>query len=370
MRLLVLNWLDRENPDAGGAELHLHEAFGRIAGAGHEVTVITSGWGAGEAAETELDGIRVHRVGTRYTYPLRVRGLALQLIRSRGIDLLVEDLNKVPVFTPLWSPVPVVLLVHHLFGDTVFREASLPLALATWTLERPIGRVYHRVPTIAVSESTAADLVGRGIDPDGVRVVHNGVDPAAFGSEPATEYPSLLYLGRLKRYKRLDLVLEALAVVRRRGLDARFRIAGTGDAEAELRGLAASLELDGAVEFLGFVTEEEKRSLFGESWVHVFTSEKEGWGLTTIEAAACGTPTIASDSPGLRDSVRNGQTGILVEHGNVGALADAFTRLLSDDGLRAELGEGARRFAKSLSWQNTADGVLAVLTSELARGGG
>ena len=219
MRVLVLNWLDRENPEAGGAELHMHEVFGRMAARGDRVVALTSGWGANEPVEDELDGIRVVRTGSRYTYPLHVRRVALKLIQEEGIDLVVEDLNKVPVFSPLWSPAPVVLLVHHLFGGTVFKEARFPLALATWLLERPLGVIYRRIPTIAVSESTRDDLVGRGLDRDRLHVVHNGIDLAAFHpGESRTTEPSVLYLGRLKRYKRLDRVLEAIGERLQRGL--------------------------------------------------------------------------------------------------------------------------------------------------------
>ncbi len=370
MRILVVNWLDRENPEAGGAELHLHEVFGRLARAGHRVVALTSGWGASEPAETELDGIRVVRVGSRYTFPLGVPRAARALIREERIDVLVEDLNKVPVFAPFWAPLPVVLLVHHLFGDTVFREARLPLALATWLLERPLGVFYRDVPTIAVSESTAADLEARGLDPRRIDVVHNGVDVTAFG--PGTErtpYPSILYLGRLKRYKRLDRVLDALARVRQRGIDARFSIAGTGDAEGALRAQVRSLGLEDAVEFLGFVSEARKLELFQTAWVHVLMSEKEGWGLTNIEAAACATPTIAAESPGLRDAVRHGRTGLLVPGDDAEAIADALERVLADDRLRAELSQGALEFARGFDWQKTADRVSTILARELARAG-
>ncbi len=370
MRVLVVNWLDRENPEAGGAELHLHEVFGRMTRMGHRVVALTSGWRAGEPSETELDGIRIVRVGSRYTFPLGVRQAARRIIRQEGIDLLVEDLNKVPVFTPMWSPVPVVLLVHHLFGSTVFREASLPLALATWLLERPLGVFYRQVRAVAVSESTAADLTARGLDPGRIDVVHNGIDLDTFvpGTSRAAQ-PTVLYLGRLKRYKRLDRVLEAVALVRDRGVEIRFLVAGTGDAEDELRERTRTLGLDDAVEFLGFVSEQRKLELYQTTWVHVLMSEKEGWGLTNVEAAACATPTIAADSPGLRDSVRDGVTGLLVPGDDVSAIASALARVLTDADLRTELGDGALDFARSLDWGKTAVAVSEILERELARAG-
>jgi glycosyltransferase involved in cell wall biosynthesis len=363
MRLLVLNWLDRQNPEAGGAELHLHETFGRLVRRGHEVTLVTSGW-PGAPRQASLDGLEIHRTGTRYTYGLTAPGVSRRLLADRSFDVVVEDLNKVPVFAPLWSEVPVVLLVHHLFGRTAFAEASFPVAAATWLLERPVPRVFSRTPVIAVSQSTRDDLVRRGFSGTGIEVIPNGVDLEFYSvdaSEPRLEEPTLLCLGRLKKYKQTDLVLLALQRLRESGRSVRLLIAGSGDHEPELRKRASALGLDSCVEFLGFVTEVEKRRLYRGAWAHVFTSPKEGWGLTNVEAAACGTPSVASDSPGLRESVRHEETGLLVPHGNVDALTRALGCILADAELRERLGRGARRFAEGFSWDETARRTEDVL---------
>ncbi len=283
---------------------------------------------------------------------------------GRAFDVVVEDLNKVPVFSPLWAPAPVVLLVHHLFGATAFREASPPVAAATWLLERPLPHLYGDVPTVAVSESTALDLVGRGFDRERIRVIPNGVDVDALGpaaDDGRFEQPTLLYLGRLRRYKRVDLPLEALARVRAGGLDARLVIAGKGPHRGALERRVRRMGLEGAVEFRGFVEEEEKAELLRRSWVHVLTSPKEGWGIANLEAAACGTPTVASDSPGLRDSVVDGETGFLVPHGDVEVLGERIGRLLSDGALRTRMADAARRFAEGFTWDVAADDFDEVL---------
>jgi glycosyltransferase involved in cell wall biosynthesis len=277
----------------------------------------------------------------------------------------VEDLNKVPLFSPRWCDLPIVLLVHHLFGKTAFREASFPVALATWILERPIPRIYRGVPVVAVSESTRDDLIRRGVDPNRIQVVENGVETGRFvpgAEEERFEEPTLLYLGRLKRYKRVDLVLRALAHLRRAGVRVRLLIAGEGDRRLALERRAAALGLDkDVVRFLGFVSEEEKVRLLQRAWVHVLTSEKEGWGISIVEAAACATPSVASDSPGLRDSVLHEMTGILVPHGAVVALSGARRRLLAGRALRRTMGLAGRSFAEQLSWDRTADRLARSL---------
>ncbi len=358
LRVLVVNWLDRENPRAGGAETHLHEIFGRLVDAGHRVTLLCSGF-AGAESRTILDGIEVHRTGGRYTFSLAAPFHYRGDLAERPFDVVVEDLNKVPLFTPFWVEAPPVLLVHHLFGTTAFREASFPVAATTWMLELLVPRAFRNVPTVAVSESTARDLARRGMDRDGISVIPNGVDLEGYrpadppGADDFPE-PTLLYLGRLKRYKRVDLVVRAVDRLRDRGVDCRLVVAGKGDRARSLHRLRDRLDLRDRIEFPGFVGEDRKRELLRRSWVHVLTSEKEGWGITNLEAAASGTPTVASDAPGLRDSVRDGETGFLVPHGDVEALADRLQSLLARPELRSRMAREARRFAENFSWDASA----------------
>ncbi len=131
MRILVLNWQDITNPQAGGAELHLQEIFSRIVGRGHSVDLLCSSW-VDAAQRANLDGIEVHRAGTRHTYPFVARRYYNEHLAGNNYDVVVEDLNKVPLYTPMWGVGKLVALVHHLFGSTAFREASAPLAAAVW----------------------------------------------------------------------------------------------------------------------------------------------------------------------------------------------------------------------------------------------
>lgn len=363
MRIAVLNWLDREHPTAGGAELHLHETFGRIARQGHQVHLVSSAWGNGEPERAVLDGINVWRVGRRSTYPLHVgRGLAKARSACGSFDVVVEDLNKAPLYTPLWIPTPVVVQFHHLFGRSALTEAGWALGGVVWMLERSLGRFYAGTPALAVSESTQSELQRVGFRRDQVQVIHNGVDLSTFlPTGTRAPGPTLLYLGRLKRYKRVDVLLDALALLHEHDLRPTLLVAGTGDAEPDLRAQAQRLKLNEQVRFLGFVSEEEKVRLYQESWIHVLLSEKEGWGLTAIEAGACGTPTIASDAPGLRDSVVHGDTGLLVPVGDSAAVAGALRTLLLAPERRTAMSRRALEHAHRFTWDRTADQTLAAL---------
>lgn len=371
LRILVVNWLDRENPQAGGAEEHMHEIFGRLASRGHDVTALVSGW-RGCEPRARLDGIDVRRAGGRYTFSLAAPLYYRRHLASGGFDVVIEDLNKVPVFARYWVDAPVVLLAHHLFGTTAFQAGPFPVAAATWLLERPVPYVFRSTPAVAVSESTRADLVVRGLDADFIEVIPNGIDldlytPHPEGAEAAR--PTLLFLGRLKKYKRVDLVIEAVARLAAEGSEVELLVGGVGDQLGALRTLASQRGVAHRVSFLGFVTDEEKRRLLRDTWVHVLTSPKEGWGISNLEAAACGTPTVASDSPGLRESVIDGETGLLVPHGDVPALCEALGALLADADRRREMGRKARTFAEGFSWDDSADAFEKTLRRVVAGSG-
>lgn len=364
-----MNWQDRENPRAGGAEIHLHEIFGRLAARGHEVTLLCSGW-PDAPREARIDGIRVVRTGTRYTFPLRARR-AFEELRAggSGFEVVVEDVNKCPMFTPAWSNRPVVLLVPHLFGSTAFRQERAPVAATVWAAERLMPAAYRRSEVIAISASTADDLVSRGFARDRITVSYPGIDGAFFHPDPSVgrfERPTLLYAGRLERYKSLDVVFGALARLRAAGPRVRLVVIGKGTDEERLRALAARLGVDELVRFAGYVSEEEKRHLLRRAWAHVYPSPKEGWGISNVEAAACGTPSLASDAPGLRESVIDGRTGFLVPVGDVGSWADRIARLCGNPELRERLGAGALAHAARFTWERTADETEDVLRRAVA----
>jgi glycosyltransferase involved in cell wall biosynthesis len=360
VRILVLNWQDHLNPQAGGAELHLKEIFTRIVARGHSVDLLCSSWDTAPS-RVNLEGIEAHRVGNRSTYAFLARRYFEKHLRPNSYDIVIEDLNKVPLYTPLWGVKGLVALVHHLFGATVFREAPMPLAAAVWLSEQPLGLLYRSVPFEAVSLSTADDLVARGIRRHSIRVIYNGVDSSRLTPNPAERSPTPLfvYLGRLKKYKRVDMVIRAFAALNIP--TACLEIAGSGDYRASLEGLVNSLQLTGRVKFLGFISEEEKVHLLRRAWASALASPKEGWGISNLEAAACGTPVIAANSPGIRESVIDGETGFLVPQGDVEAMAAAMRGIVESRDLVDVLGNAGRRFAEGFTWERSAKETLAHL---------
>jgi glycosyltransferase involved in cell wall biosynthesis len=366
LRIAVVNWQCRENPLAGGAEIHLHEIFGGLAARGHAVTLLAGGW-PDAPPRAELDGMEVHRVGTRQSFPFLVRRYWHRHLAGRGFDVLVEDINKVPVYTPTWRDTGRrVALVPHLFGGTAFQELAAPLAAAVWAAERPLPWVYRGQDFQAISESTRDDLVERGIPRERIRVIFPGIDSGHYTPDPAvrSSRPLFAYLGRLKKYKGVDIVIRAFA--RCAVPDAALEIAGAGEYRGELERLAASLGVGERVRFLGRIDETAKIALLRRAWATLFASPKEGWGITNLEAAASGTPVVASNSPGIRESVRHGETGYLVPHADVDAMATAMRALTADRALVERLGAQARRFAEGFTWTNAVE-QTEVHLQEVAR---
>ncbi|MXW06149.1 MAG: glycosyltransferase family 4 protein [Gemmatimonadetes bacterium] len=385
MRILVINWRDIRNPEAGGAEVHLHETFSRIAAWGNEVALLCSRF-PGAAESERIDGIDVIRHGGKWTFNLTAPWYYRRHLAQRSFDVVIEDINKIPALLPwfLDGP-PLMVLLHHLFGTTFYREINPVLATYLYFMERLIPRVYRRCLFEAVSESTRDELVRMGVAADRISVVHNGLDSrfldaANTGATAAQEQkdapaapdrkePGLvIYLGRLKKYKNVDHLIQAMAIVREEVPDARLVIVGTGDRRRALEALTRSTGLDDAVRFTGFVSEEEKLRLLTRAEVAAYPSSKEGWGITVIEANACGVPVVAARVSGLRDAVVDGETGVLVPLGDREAMARALIDLLHDREKRERLAGNAVARSRLYTWENTARQTLQMIRRSMEEG--
>lgn len=354
--LLAINFRDPAHPEAGGAELHLEEILLEAVRRGWRVTWLACGFPGG-APEVEHRGLRVVRRGGWWNFNLVVPGVLRREFSRPAPDLVVEDINKAPCFAPVFTPAPVAAIVPHLFGATAFLEASAPVAAYVVLLEALIPLAYRRARFLAISESTRDDLVRRGIAAERVAVVHCGMDHATYRHDPAvgkSAQPTIVFLGRLRRYKGVDWAMRVLPRVRERVPGARLVVVGDGPFRADLERAAARLGVREAVEFRGFLPAAEKVRALQRAWALVQPSPKEGWGLTVVEAGACGTAVVAADSPGLRDSVRRDETGLLVPYGDDARLADALSRVLGDAALRGRLEAAGRAWAARFTWPDSA----------------
>jgi len=355
-RLLVVNWQDLEHPQAGGAEVHLQENLRRLSRMGFDITLLCCHFPGGER-EVRWEGVRILRRGGRSEFNWQVPFLVRRLLREESFDLVIEDINKIPFYTPIWQSHPVLAVVPHMFATTVFHEINPILASYIYLLEYPVRWLYRGVPFCVISESTRQDLLGRGFAATDVEVIHCGIDRERYTADPGVvrhTAPTVLYLGRLKKYKSVQHLIAAFARLRGRLPEARLVIVGDGDYRQRLEHQAKSLALQDAVEFTGFISQEMKIQHLRRAHVAVCPSMKEGWGLTNIEANACGTPVIAADVPGLRDSVRHDETGRLYPYGDLVRLEQDLYDVLTDAQLQERYRVGALAWAARFDWDRAA----------------
>lgn len=357
LRILVFNWRCWLSPEAGGAEVFTREVVGRWVKRGHEVTLFCSGF-PGCRREEFVDGVRVVRAGGKFSVYWKAKKYYRRSFSREGFDVVVDEVNTRPFFAPRFvdGGEKVVALVHQLAREYWFYETPFPVSYVGYHfLEDRWLRSYVDVPTVTVSESTRQDLLVLGFKE--VFVVSEGLNFKALDRVPEREgFPVVVFVGRLKRAKRPDHAVKAFRLVRERFPGAELWVVGDGYFRKGLERMA----VDG-VRFFGGLSDVERRGLVSRAWVLVHPSVREGFGLNVVEAAGFGVPTVAYDVAGLRDSVRDGVTGLLVKDGNVKGLGEALVRVLEDEELRLRLSKNALKYAKGFSWDRSAEEFLKVL---------
>ena len=363
-KILHVEYRDYIHPEAGGAEVVLREVYRRLTDQGHQVDYLTSQY-PGCVPTDVMDGVRMIRTGNKWNFNWVAPRYFKKHLESNQYDAIIEGIDKIPFFFPLYTKTPILPLIPHLFGTTVFREAAIPVASYVWLMEQFIPMVYKHCPYfVTYSKSTAEDLHRRGVRADKIHVVYIAMDHDLFRAPaPGTvkEPHSIAFVGRLKRYKFIDYGIQAVARMKSEFPDMTYHIVGRGDNQPALEALAKQLGVEKQVKFWGFVDEQKKVEILQKSQVLLYNSEKEGWGLTAIEANACQTPVIASNSPGLREAVSDGQSGFLIEHGNLDELTRRIREIFIDKSLQQKLQQGAIEWAATFNWDKTAEGFLEFI---------
>jgi glycosyltransferase involved in cell wall biosynthesis len=365
-RILFLNWRDRANPAAGGAESYTEQIAGRFVRAGAAVTLFTSAF-HGAAPYDWSNGYLVIRKGSRFgVYAAAARHLKRY---SSHYDAVVDFQNGIPFFAPLWGPpgLPVVCVVHHVHQRQFDMYFRWPLNLIGRLLEGAASRVvYQGRPMVAVSPSTRAEMRRELRFRGHVFIVPNGVEPSVRVLADRSDRPAIAVVTRLVPHKQLSHLVSAVPELLGKWPELRVVIAGDGEARGELAAEVARLGLRDVVELPGRVSEETKLELLGGAWLTVAPSAAEGWGLTVMEANAMGTPAVAYDVPGLRDSVRHGVTGWLVRsHERLADVLGEALRELSDPTRRVQFGSAAQAWASAFSWDASANRLAGVLLAEM-----
>jgi len=363
MRILIFNWRDITHPWAGGAELNIHEQAKRWVQSGHQVTLFCGAY-EGSKRRANIDGIEIVRRGGRFTVYFWAAVYYLLCFRGKH-DVLIDLENGIPFFTPMYSRIPKVCIAHHVHTEQFRTEFSPPLSWIGILLESVVmPLVYRRVPFITISHSSREDLARIGIGPRRCSVVYCGLDHDRYRpGQTRTQRPSLIYLGRLMHYKRVDMLVRFMVPITKDCPEAVLHVVGFGPAENELRQMVDQYGLGDHVVFHGHVSEEEKVSWLQQAWVLVTASMKEGWGLVAVEANACGTPAVAFNVPGLCEAIDHPHSGLLAESEE--EFVDAVLCVLEDQGYRDRLSQAALKHAEQFSWDKAAAPCLGILSSQV-----
>jgi glycosyltransferase involved in cell wall biosynthesis len=371
----VLNYRDRTHPLAGGAEVHLHKVFGRLVELGHSVMLFTTNYSQSSqikkrAPEREIiDGIEVVRCGSDILFQLNVFLRVPQLIKKFKPDIIYEDLNKLPLFSPFITKIPKLIQILHLWKSSIFKEASFPVALAVWFSEKIIPFVYKNCRFATISPSGKKELCELGIAKEKISMIYCGMESKYLENEKVRDKSFyFLWLGRFRKYKGVWVAFEAFKVFAKKHPDVKLLFAGSGPEEAKMRLKAKKWGLEDRIEILGLVSEEKKIELMRKALGILQTSYKEGWGLTIIEAAACGTASIASNVSGLCDSVKDKKTGFLFKVGSATDCAKKMEKLYSNSDLRSYFESEARIWASSFDWETTAKETLFLMQRIVEQG--
>lgn len=357
MKVLWLTHRDLLDARAGGAERTVYEVSRRLVSRGH--SVVWSSVGSGGSIPNSLDnGIILHRFSNNIEAHLR------QLTRPKAdlaADVVIDDLaHAVPWCTPQFSRAPTVAFFHHLHRRTAAGQVGPFLAAAIRMVELTYPILYRGAPFVTESASSYSDLLALGCSRKQVHVIPPGVDTDTFRPGTRTSHPTIVYFGGLKAYKRPEIALRVLHKLSREFPNLKCVIAGSGPALDGLKTLAAELSLNPAVQFVGKVSLPKLAQLVSSAWVNLHCSVSEGWGFSTLEAAAAGVPTVSFEVPGVRDAVKQGVSGILVQEGDMTAFTNAVRSVLRFPDAWTE---PCRRFALGFSWDKATDRWQELLSA-------
>ncbi len=363
LRILIMNWRDLKHKWAGGAEIYAHEIAKNLVKQGHQVTIFCGNDGHNLRFE-KIDGVNIIRRGGFYT--VYIWAFLYYIFRFRKkFDLVIDCENGIPFFTPLYSNLPIIVLVHHVHQEVFRTQLAFPFNKIAQVLEGFLMPVaYRNKKLVTVSNSSKVDLEKLGFV-NSIEVINPGVDNVNVNKYAKTQYPQLLYMGRLKPYKSIDTLIYSMIKIASVYPKARLIIAGEGESEDFLKRLVEKLGLVSSVEFMGRVDDELKWKLLSESWIFVQPSMLEGWGISVVEASSCSTAVIASSVAGLRDSVVHNYNGFLVEWGNVDSFSSSILSLISNEELRKRLERQGTLWASQFSWERSSTAFYNLILREV-----
>lgn len=363
MNILFMAWRDKSNPTMGGAEISRHEIAKYLVAKGHRVTLLTSRF-PGSAAREEKDGYIIIRTTGIHTVYFTAAWYYIRHLRGK-FDFIIDEMNGIPFFTPLYTRTKKALYVHHVVGDVWFHEFLWPFAFILKLAEKIFLRLYSKENIITVSESTEADLRANGLKH--VHKIMNGISTSPLKKVPPKKVDHFVFVGRLKPAKQVEHAIKAMELYVRKYPRATLDVIGTGDPAyvSRVKKLPLELGIEKNIHFHGFLPNSERDKLVSQAMAIIVPSEREGWGLIVVEANAMGTPAIGYDTVGLRESILDKKTGYLARRNDV---SDIFVQMKKIRTTFPSLAGNALEYSRKFTWQRMA-GEMEKIILQLSKNG-
>ncbi len=363
MNILILNWRDIKHSWAGGSEIYIHELAKRWVKKGNTVTLFCGQDVVDKLPESQvIDGVNIVRKGGKFSVYFWAFIYYFKYFR-KNIDMILDVENGIPFFTTLYSRKKKTCLVYHVHGKQFFYELSFPINILGYILEKYVFPIFYRNTNImAISKSTKYELQKLGFKSNMISIVEPGVNVNGSKKLFINKYskPTIVYLGRIKKYKRIEILISMMPEILKQVPSARLLIAGWGSEAPFIIDLAMKSKARKRIELVGPVSEYEKKILLSKSWLFVNPSLHEGWGISVIETNLLGTPAVSFNVPGLSDSIKNGYSGFLCADEK--EMTDVVVKILKDNKLRQDLSNNSRKWAQQFDWDNAASLSLKTLS--------
>ena len=348
MKILWLSHRDPQNPSAGGVERTIYEVCSRLSEKGYTIILLTGGWKGCKPTET-IRGIEIHRVGIN----IGPHVAAPIFIAKNKFDLIVNDLgHAIPWFSPILMRKKNTAFFHHLHARSLDGQVSPLLSKIIKSIERCYFIIYRGTTFVTESHTSESDLLNLGIKYEKIVKIPPGVDRKIFHPAEKTQYPTIVYFGGMRKYKRPQEVLFLLKKLVDMFTNIKLFMIGYGQEIRNIKHLVNELHLQNFVELKGRITNEQLSHIVAASWLNVHTAVTEGWGFSVLEASSAGTPTVAYDVPGIRDSIENGLNGLKVSDGDREALLKAAFSILANP---EKWWTSSVEVAKKYSWDRTTE---------------
>lgn len=368
MNILIFNWRDTRHEWAGGGEVYVSELAKRWIKAGNKVTLFCGqDVRGGLPSEETINGVKIYRKGGRFTLYFWAFIYYFKKFR-KNTDVVVDVQNGIPFFTTIYSRKPKVAVVYHVHGKQFFVELPFPISIVGFIIEKYLFPFfYYKTKIIVISKTTRDDLVELGFKNKNIEIVYCGINAIKNHNSINKFYkPTILYLGRIKKYKRVDLLIKIMPEISKRIPNVHLMIAGWGTEASSITDMAMRSIARKKINIIGPVSEFEKKHLLSKAWVFVNPSIGEGWGISVIEANLYGAPAVAFDVAGLSESIKHDQTGYLSKDED--EFVDNICKILSNKILRLRLSKNAKKWAGTFNWEAAATNSLVVIKSVVKNG--